>query len=329
MAAVAVTVVVAPSLWSRPCVVAQAHSKRPCHPRAAAASNRVPQLHQHSKSQPGLALGVGCGLASAVSMLAAPAPAFAESITAPLLQAFSVGFLPLNDARPRVAAAGCLERLLACGHLQCVTHASMPASVAPQYLFVWALKTNNGAIKRANLAYWQACSLFMITVYLEITGWAPAFITEVASVLLTPIALWWYKDLNEDIKEGARAGLSLNTSWQVWRVVSTASMLWIAATQLATNTSCALVPSGVAVLSQNPTCAAWLEPVYYYNQLLHPSLDTSIVRPVGLFSLGVYVCRWLQLLLLEIPFCGRSTYSNKRSASVKLARALGFLNETD
>lgn len=46
----------------------------------------------------------------------------------------------------------------------------------------------------------------MITVYLQISGWAPAFATELASVLITPASLWFWSDLNEAIDVGVKQG---------------------------------------------------------------------------------------------------------------------------
>ena len=147
-------------------------------------------------------------------------------------------------------------------------------------------------------------------------------------------------------------------SWRSWRNIATASCAWIAVTQLGTHVlraqPCALQPSGFENQLADPVCAAWLEPEmraraqavsellcqatvltarrrvpqFYFNQLLHPALlDSPLLRTAFLLFGGVYALRWAQLLLLELPRCGRYTYANSLSASVFLTRALGILGK--
>jgi hypothetical protein len=67
---------------------------------------------------------------------------------------------------------------------------------------------------------------------------------------------------------------------------------------------------------------------FYFNQLLHPALlDSPLLRTVFLGFGTVYALRWAELLLLELPRCGRSTYANDISASAFLTRALGILGK--
>eukprot|EP00899_Mesostigma_viride_P013769 jgi/Mesvir1/22393/Mv17883-RA.3 len=238
---------------------------------------------------------VGCSLQAGTALADA-----GNSLTHGLSQALSLGFPALNpESTDFVRTIVWLDFWLAV----------LFNVIAPQWIF--------------------ACSLFMVTVYLQIGGWSPGFNTELASVLVTPVALWWWKDLGEEI-DGADDPLT--ATWRTWRNVATVVCLWIAASQVFTgNQQCALEPSfaggiGGPILA-NPTCAAWLEPEYYFNQLLHPWLDPGAARAAAQVGLVVYAGRWLQLLAFELPACGRFTYKNERSSSVWLTRVLGFLGK--
>ena len=44
--------------------------------------------------------------------------------------------------------------------------------IAPQWLFVWALRENNGTIRRCNIAYWQVCATCHL-VRISALGFSP------------------------------------------------------------------------------------------------------------------------------------------------------------
>eukprot|EP00898_Chlorokybus_atmophyticus_P000309 jgi/Chlat1/1279/Chrsp117S01705 len=131
----------------------------------------------------------------------------------PAAQALSVGFPAINSASPEWLP------LMVWSDFWLAVIFNM---VIPQYLFVWALRSGNAVIKRANLAYWQACSLLLLTVYLQITGWAPGFATGFASIPATLAALWLYRDLSADIEAGSQDGVALNKVWQRAKLWSSA-----------------------------------------------------------------------------------------------------------
>ena len=49
--------------------------------------------------------------------------------------------------------------------------------------------------------YWRVASLLAITVYLMIGGLSVSFVTALLAKILIPLSLWFWVDLNEEIRE--------------------------------------------------------------------------------------------------------------------------------
>eukprot|EP00854_Cymbomonas_tetramitiformis_P017130 gene17130-biopygen17678 len=221
------------------------------------------------------------------------------------------------------------------GSLRVVVYAAFTGTVLfnvvlPQWLFVAALRGRNGPVVRANLAYWQACSLLLFTVYLAICESPMCYATALGSNVAVPLSLWWWTDISERIEEGAAEGGSLEKAWLSWRWGATVVATGTAGAQVLTNRACGSLPDAAALLN-DPQCAAWLEPPHYYNVLLHPTLSQDAVLPLVTGSLALYGVRWV-LVLLEVVSRGRESYSPDDgalypSSTTFLARRLNLLNK--
>ena len=77
----------------------------------------------------------------------------------------------------------------------------------PLILLIWAFVQKNESIQRLLTIYWRVASLLMITVYLMIGGLTFSFITGLMARILIPLSLWFWEDLNEEIREQPNSAL--------------------------------------------------------------------------------------------------------------------------
>jgi hypothetical protein len=88
----------------------------------------------------------------------------------------------------------------------------------PLVLLVWAFIRKSEAIQLLLTIYWKVASLLMITVYLMIGGFSIGFITGLMARILIPMTLWFWEDLNEEIREQPNSALRFAfVSWR-WAV---------------------------------------------------------------------------------------------------------------
>ena len=90
--------------------------------------------------------------------------------------------------------------------------------IVPFFLLIWAILSQVEAIQRLMILYWRVASLLMISLYLMIPGWSIAFVTGFVARILIPISLWFWVDINDEIKDLPGSGLKMAlTSWR-WAI---------------------------------------------------------------------------------------------------------------
>lgn len=97
--------------------------------------------------------------------------------------------------------------------------------VLPIILLIWALLRQSDAILRLLIIYWRVASLLMVTVYLLIRPWPVGFISGFAARLLIPMSLWFWVDLNDEIKD--LPPTSLKFALTSWRWAITIILVWV------------------------------------------------------------------------------------------------------
>lgn len=169
----------------------------------------------------------------------------------------------------------------------------------PLTLLIWSWVAKAEAISLLLTIYWRVASLLAITVYLMIGGWSVSFVTAFLSKLLIPIGLWFWADLNEEIREQPKR--SLNLGFNAWRWAITIYCAIGAVVQLRF-IHCAF--STAAFGSQS--CQAWLEPSLIFKDYVHPGLTNGFLGFWGLFGLAVYAVCFGYFLLVKLGRQGRS-----------------------
>jgi len=177
--------------------------------------------------------------------------------------------------------------------------------VAPLILLLASLASSvqsqarDDEVLRVVSGYWQAGSLLLITVLLNLDGLQLGAVTGISAHVMLAISLWFWEDLNKAIAE---KGGALASAFEVWRLASSVVALLGAAAQV-TNLRCALVASPLA---SDAACAAWLEPPMAFRELLLPGLSGELCGHLGMAALSIFVAYLVYFVAVALPQIGRS-----------------------
>ncbi len=154
----------------------------------------------------------------------------------------------------------------------------------PLTLLGWATLQQSAAMQRLLIIYWRVSSLLAITVYLLIGALPLGFLSGWLARFLIPLGLWYWADLNEEIREQPDRPLKLAfTGWR-WAVTVYCAIGWIAQT--------AILPCGFLSTDQvveTPMCQAWLQAPWLFRELVHSGAKPWFLGGMGLAGLGIYV----------------------------------------
>ena len=86
----------------------------------------------------------------------------------------------------------------------------------PITLFFWSIKKRNKAVKKLLTIYWKISPLFFISLLLLIGKYNYALVITNISTLLMTISVWFWNDINDELKE-YNLSYALTTTTKVWR----------------------------------------------------------------------------------------------------------------
>lgn len=150
----------------------------------------------------------------------------------------------------------------------------------PLGLLVWSVIKNAKSITHLLIIYWRVSSLLAITVYLLMDQNRIGFVTGFASVLLIPISLWLWVDLNEEIED--RRGL-LKLAVNAWRWATTIYCVAAAVVQVPYLKCAASKAASTAA-----ECQAWVQPPLLYKSIFHAATKTEKLGFVAIIALLLY-----------------------------------------
>jgi hypothetical protein len=81
--------------------------------------------------------------------------------------------------------------------------------LVPLILLLWAFAQKTEVIQNLLIIYWRVSSLLAIAVYLAISSSPISFIAGFVGLVLIPISLWFWADLNEEITDLSPRPVSL------------------------------------------------------------------------------------------------------------------------
>ena len=86
----------------------------------------------------------------------------------------------------------------------------------PLTLFFWSIKNKSKAITKLLTNYWKISLLFFISIILLIGKYNYALLITNISTVIMAIALWFWNDIKEELKEYGFSH-ALTTTTKVWR----------------------------------------------------------------------------------------------------------------
>ncbi len=173
--------------------------------------------------------------------------------------------------------------------------------IMPIILLIWSLIAKSQAIQKLLIIYWRVASLLMITVYLMIPGWKIGFLTGLSARILIPISLWFWIDLNEEIRDLPYGPLKIAlTSWR-WAVTVYTTLGAIANMYFV---SCFIAPKLSA------SCQVWLEPPLRYKDIFHANSAPEFLGFLGILGLVFYGLYFIYFVCVTLGRQGRSALDN-------------------
>ena len=209
----------------------------------------------------------------------------------------TVSFLP-SLAAIAPAAAQTLEKFVWADYRIAVLFTVL----LPLVLLIWAFVQKSEGIQLLLTIYWKVASLLMITVYLMIGGFSFSFITGLMARVLIPISLWFWEDLNEEIREQPNSALRFAfTAWR-WAVTvySTAGAVFVAFFL-----PCAFSKARFA----SAACQTWLQPPLLYKEIFHGGYTNGFLAFFGLVGLLIYLASLTYFIFIRLGRQGRSAMS--------------------
>ena len=174
------------------------------------------------------------------------------------------------------------------------------AVIIPLVLLIWATFRGQEAMQRLLIIYWRVASLLMITVYLFIPDWRIGFFTGWAARILIAVSLWFWLDLNEEIRDIPQSILKLVfTSWR-WAMTGYCVLGAIAKSLFL---PCGLSSSNV----ETAFCQVWLEAPQAYRNFFHSKPgNEGFLGFMGAVGLVIYIIYLAYFVLIRLGKQGRS-----------------------
>lgn len=169
----------------------------------------------------------------------------------------------------------------------------------PLVLLLWAFIQKVESIQRLLVIYWRVSSLLAITVYLMIAELPIGFLASLAVLILIPISLWFWVDLNEEINDVQQRSLKLAlTSWR-WAI--TAYCIVGVMFQIPF-LGCAFSRETIASAS----CQVWLEAPFLFKEIFHANTRVGTLGFLGIVGLIIYLLYLLYFVFVRLGKQGRS-----------------------
>jgi hypothetical protein len=180
----------------------------------------------------------------------------------------------------------------------------------PITLSLWSINKRNQAVNKLLSIYWKISLLFFISLLLLIGNYNYALTITTISTILMTISVWFWNDINEELKE-YDLSYSLTTTTKIWRWSLTFISLNFLIQSLQ-NFSC-------FSFINSPGCEIWLQPSYnfyiiiknLFNFFFGANFTQPVAKFLGLFSLLIYILGLIQWSIIKLPKNGRNSCFSK------------------
>ena len=175
----------------------------------------------------------------------------------------------------------------------------------PVTLFFWSIKKRNKAVNKLLSIYWKISILFFISLLLLIGKYNYALIVTNISTLLMTISVWFWNDINDELKE-YNFSYSLITTTKVWRWSLTFISLNFLIQSLQNSSCFSFINSKACEMWLQPSSNLYIIIKSLFNFFFGASFTQPVAKFLGLFALLLYIIGLIQWTIIKLPKNGRN-----------------------
>ena len=176
----------------------------------------------------------------------------------------------------------------------------------PITLFFWSVKKRNKPVNKLLSIYWKISLLFFISLLLLIGKYNYALVITNISTLLMTISVWFWNDINDELKE-YKFSCSLTTTTKIWRWSLTFISLNFLIQSLG-NLSCfSVINSAECVIWLKPSSNFFVIIQSLFNFFFGANFTQPLAKFLGLISLLIYTLGIIQWSIIKLPKNGRNS----------------------
>ena len=182
----------------------------------------------------------------------------------------------------------------------------------PVTLSFWSIKKRNKAVNKLLSIYWKISLLFFISLLLLIGKYNYALIVTNISILLMTISVWFWNDINDELKEYHFSDY-LSTTTKVWRWSLTFISLNFLIQSLKNFNCFSFINSDACAIWLKPSSNLYIAIKNLFNFFFGANFTEPIAKFLGLFSLLIYTLGLIQWSIIKLPKNGRNSCFSENS----------------
>jgi len=176
----------------------------------------------------------------------------------------------------------------------------------PITLSFWSIKKRNKAVNKLLSIYWKISLLFFISLLLLIGKYNYALVITNMSTLLMTIAVWFWNDINDELKE-YDFSYPLTSTTKVWRWSLTFISLNFLIQSLQNFRCFSFINSAACEIWLQPSSNFYIIIKNLFNFLFGANFTQPVAKFIGLFSLLIYILGLIQWSIIKLPKNGRNS----------------------
>ena len=177
----------------------------------------------------------------------------------------------------------------------------------PITLLTWSIKRKNKAVNKLLFIYWKVSLLFFISLLLLIGKYNYALVITNISTLLMTISVWFWNDINDELKE-YDFSYSLATTTKIWRWSLTFISLNFLIQSIRNFSCLSFINSAACEIWTEPSANFYIIIKNLFNFFFGANFSQTIAKFLGLFSLLIYILGLIQWSIIKLPKNGRNSY---------------------
>ena len=176
----------------------------------------------------------------------------------------------------------------------------------PVTLFFWSIRKRNQAVNKLLSIYWKISLLFFISLLLLIGKYNYALLVTNISTLLMTISIWFWNDINDELRE-YDFSYSLATTTKIWRWTVTFISLNFFIQSLRNFNCFSFINSDACEIWLLPSSSLYIFIKNLFNFFFGANFTQPIAKFLGLFSLLIYTLGLIQWSMIKLPKNGRNS----------------------